>query len=63
MLKGLKVEDFEVDTKTFDAVVRNLEIIGEASGKIPDVIKDTNPEIEWARIISMRNKMIKELKY
>lgn len=46
-VSGLSFEDFNVDTKTIDAVVRNLEIIGEASNKIPDEIKNNYPDIEW----------------
>jgi len=50
-IEGMKFEDFENDDKTTDAVVRNLEIIGEASKNIPDIrMLLLNPEIllpEW----------------
>jgi uncharacterized protein with HEPN domain len=36
---------FRADLKTQDAVVRNLEIIGEASGKLPETVRDAAPEI------------------
>jgi uncharacterized protein with HEPN domain len=43
-----------------DAVVRNFEIIGEASNRIPDDFKTEHPEIEWRRIIGFRNRIIHE---
>jgi uncharacterized protein with HEPN domain len=43
-----------------DAVVRNLEIIGEASSKIPDDKKRLNPEIDWAAIRGLRNRIVHE---
>ena len=39
--KGYSFEDFKNDKKTIDAVVRNLEILGEAARNIPDEIKKT----------------------
>lgn len=56
----LSYEDFINDIKTVKAVIRNLEIIGEATGKIPEEIKQKYPEIEWNKIIGMRNKLIHE---
>ena len=40
-------EDFITDKKTTNAVIRSLEIIGEAVKKIPDNIKDSHPELQW----------------
>ncbi len=51
--------DFMQDEKTIDAV-RNFEIIGEASKRIPDDFKTEHPEIEWRRIIGFRNRIIHE---
>jgi len=42
---GMDFETFMEDIKTQDAVVRNLEIIGEASGKLPETVRDAAPEI------------------
>lgn len=58
--KGLSSKDFEVDWKTVDAVVRNLEIIGEAAKNMPEEIIEKYPEIPWSSMISMRNKVIHE---
>lgn len=43
------------DRKTQDAVVRNLEIIGEAAGRLPEDIKQKAVQIEWRKIVEMRN--------
>jgi len=58
---GLDRESFISDSKTVDAVIRNLEIIGEASRNIPDEIKAASGEIEWPKIIAMRNILTHEL--
>lgn len=41
--ENMAVKEFENDSKTIDAVVRNFEIIGEAVKNLPDEIKDKNP--------------------
>ena len=51
---------FSSDRKTQDAVVRNLEIIGEAARNLPDEVKEQAPEIEWQKIIALRNILIHE---
>lgn len=56
----MSYDDFMRDDKTVDAVVRNFEIIGEASKRIPDDFKTEHPEIEWRRITSFRNRIIHE---
>mgnify|MGYP006287965147 CR=1 FL=1 len=48
------------DRKTQDAVIRNLEIIGEASRSLPQEIKDNAPTIEWRKITALRNILIHE---
>ncbi len=45
----LDFESFKHDYKTVDAVIRNFEIIGEASKNIPTEIKDKYPEIPWKK--------------
>ncbi len=51
---------FMSDKKTQRAVIRNLEILGEASNRIPKVYRDTHPEVEWNRIIRTRHILIHE---
>jgi uncharacterized protein with HEPN domain len=53
-------EDFEKDKKTINAVIRSLEIIGEATKKIPKMIRDKNPSIPWKKMTGMRDKLIHE---
>lgn len=49
---------FLEDTKTQDAVVRNLEIIGEATKNTSDTLKSKHLPIPWKRMAGMRDKMI-----
>ncbi|WP_258084431.1 HepT-like ribonuclease domain-containing protein [Thermococcus thermotolerans] len=51
-------EDFIRDRKTVDAVLRNLEIIGEAARYVPEEIKEEYSDIPWRRIIGLRNVVI-----
>jgi len=46
---------FRADLKTQDAVVRNLELIGEASGRLPEAVRHAAPEIEWRKVVGIRN--------
>jgi uncharacterized protein with HEPN domain len=59
-ITGMDYYMFVVDDKTVDAVVRNLEIIGEASKNIPDKIKSEHSEIPWHRMSGMRNVIAHE---
>ena len=43
---------------TFDATLRNLELIGEAARRVPDDIRSAHPEIPWRMIIATRNRLI-----
>lgn len=51
---------FREDHKTVDAVIRNLEIIGEASKNVPKEIKGKYPNIPWAEMYLLRNKVSHE---
>jgi len=51
-------EDFCDDEKTVDAVIRNLEVIGEAAKNLPQNMKDLHPEIEWRKITAIRNIVV-----
>jgi len=57
---SMSCEDFESDKKTLYAVIRCLEIIGEAVKKIPINIREKYPEIPWKEIGGMRDKLIHE---
>jgi uncharacterized protein with HEPN domain len=57
--EGLNYRQFSKDYKTIDAVVRNFEIIGEASNHLSKKVKD-GIKLPWRRIIGMRNVIIHE---
>jgi len=59
-IKGLSFQKFSQNQMVIDAVVRNFEIIGEASKKLPAKIKSLHPEIPWKEMAGMRNKMTHE---
>lgn len=59
-VKGLSFEEFCNDRKTYSAVIREFEIIGEASGKIPDELKIGYSDVEWQDIKDFRNLLIHE---
>jgi uncharacterized protein with HEPN domain len=55
---GLTLEGFLIDRRTQDAVLRNLEILGEAARKLASAIRERYRDIPWAQIISLRNRLI-----
>lgn len=62
-LKGVNREEFinpQEITETHYAVVRSLEIVGEAASKISSQIKSKHKDIPWRLMSDMRNKIIHE---
>ena len=57
-IKGLKFEQFLKDGKTCDAVIRCIEVIGEATKNIPEEIRNKYASIPWRDIAGMRDKII-----
>ena len=53
-------EDFTNDSKTIDAVIRNFEIIGEAANRLSNEFKELHNNIEWYKIIGLRNRIVHE---
>jgi uncharacterized protein with HEPN domain len=56
----LSIDDFCNDKKTIDAVVRNFEIIGEASNVLPVKFKEKYSKINWRQIRGFRNRIVHE---
>ena len=56
-VEGMDFEQFSADDKTAFAVVRALEIVGEAAKKIPSEVRDLRPDLPWRDISGMRDKL------
>jgi len=52
---GMTMDDLVADEKTFDAVMRNLEITGEAARQLPADIKERHAEVQWRAIAGFRD--------
>jgi uncharacterized protein with HEPN domain len=50
-------EKFQDDEKTKDAVIRKLEIIGEATKRLPETIRKANPETSWKSAMGLRDRL------
>ena len=57
-VEGMDYEKFSRDTKTVYVVIRALEIVGEATKKIPQEVKNHYKEIPWREIAGMRDKLV-----
>jgi uncharacterized protein with HEPN domain len=58
--KGMSYSDFAGDKKTVNAAIRSLEVIGEATKKLPASFRDNYPNIPWKQMAGMRDKLIHE---
>ena len=56
--KDLDRARFEADELKYDAILRNLELIGEAATHVPDEIRLAHSSIPWRQIIATRNRLI-----
>ena len=54
---GMDQDTFVSDALTYDATLRNLELIGEAATHIPGAVRETYPEISWRTMVSTRNRI------
>ena len=59
-VEGMDHSRFAADQRTMDAVIRNLEIIGEAARSLPTEIKDSIPATDWRKIVGLRNLLLHE---
>jgi uncharacterized protein with HEPN domain len=56
-VRAMTIEQFKADDKTIFAVVRALEIIGEAAKRIPEDIRQKYPTVPWREMTGMRDKL------
>lgn len=56
--RDLSCTSFALDDKTIDAVVRNLEVIGEAVKQLPSDLRARHPGVEWQKIAGLRDILI-----
>jgi len=59
-VQGMDEAEFAADIKTQDAVLRNLGVIGEAVGRLPDTVDASAPEVDWRKIRALRNILVHE---
>ncbi|HMH21993.1 MAG TPA: DUF86 domain-containing protein [Puia sp.] len=59
-ITNLSFDDFASNFMVIEACLYNIQIIGEAVAQLPDDIKNNNPNIPWALIKGMRNRLIHE---
>ncbi len=56
--EGMSFEEFSSDKKTINAVIRSLEVLGEATKNIPSSIRNQYPDIPWKQMAGMRDVLI-----
>ena len=57
---GMSYSDFAQDKRTVNAVIRSLEVIGEATKNLPVSFRNNYPDIPWKQMAGMRDKLIHE---
>jgi uncharacterized protein with HEPN domain len=56
--REMNQDAFVGDDRTFDAVLRNLEVIGEAAKSLPDNVKAQCPTIDWRKVVGLRDVIV-----
>ena len=59
-IENMSYDEFSHDTKTIYAILRAIEVIGEATKNIPDEVRKKYPAIPWKEMAGMRDKVIHE---
>jgi len=57
-IQGFSYDQFASDKKTLNAVLRSIEVIGEAAKKVPDEMRAKYPLVPWKEMAGMRDKVI-----
>jgi uncharacterized protein with HEPN domain len=55
---GMSYAEFAADKKTINAVIRSLEVLGEATKRIPPAVREQHPEVPWKNMAGMRDVLI-----
>ncbi|NRF69515.1 DUF86 domain-containing protein [Aquincola sp. S2] len=56
--QGFDQAAFIADAKTYDATLRNLELIGEAATHVPEEVRRLVPEVPWRLVVATRNRLV-----
>lgn len=59
-ISGLTLKTFQQDHKTVDAVIRNFEVIGEATKNLPKSVQERYPDTPWSAMYRLRNRLTHE---
>lgn len=59
-VKGMTFNEFVIDRKTRNAVIRSIEVMGEAAKNIPESFRKKYPNVPWKKMAGMRDKLIHE---
>ena len=57
-IHGMSYDHFAIDKKTFNAVLRSIEVIGEAAKHVPESVRNKYPAVPWKEMAGMRDKVI-----
>ena len=57
---GLTPDELAADVKTLDAVLYNLQVIGEAAKNVPQDVREKYPDVEWQKMAGLRNILVHE---
>ncbi len=58
MVRGRRRADLDADRMFMHAMTRLAEIVGEAAARVSDELRDRTPEIPWADVVGMRNRLV-----
>jgi uncharacterized protein with HEPN domain len=56
--EGMGAAEFVGNEMVYDAVLRNLELIGEAANHVPVEVRERHPDVPWRQVVAMRNRLV-----